>query len=531
MNKRLKNLPIYISDFKTMIEEDYLYIDKTEQIYNLISKGSKQFYFISRPRRFGKSLLISTLNEIFSGNKDLFKSLWISHSDYNWKEYYLINLDFSTIYNETSQELKLGLSDDLDMVAHKYDVDISKSNNPRSKLKSLIYELHKKNPQNKVVILIDEYDYPILNNLDNLKIAKANQKVLKSFFSIIKGMTKYLRAAFITGVTRFAKTSIFSGMNNLNDISLKKEGADLLGYTETELNTYFKQYIENMAKEKKSTKKEIEKEIKDWYNGYRFSEIEIKIYNPFSVLYYFNDKVLSNYWLETGTPSFLVHLLKSQFEEVERIRAIELGKESLGSFEIDNVPIVALLFQAGYLTISDYDKNTKKYTLDFPNKEIKDSFNLYLVSALANSNTPRVEAAIDKLKKSLEENNIENFCKELRILLANIPYNLYIEHERYFHSLFQVIIILLGYEAQSEILTNKGRIDLVIITDNRIFIFEFKLHDSAEKALIQIQNKTYYEKYLNQDKPITLVGVSFSYKAKQLKIDWVKQDLDFSNFD
>ena len=359
-----------------------------------------------------------------------------------------------------------------------------------------------------------------------MKVAKANQKVLRNFFSTIKGMDQYLKFVFITGVTKFAKTSVFSGMNNRNDITLQPIASDLLGYTEEEVKMNFKEYIDLAAKNLNLDSNKLLEEIKKYYNGYRFSELETKVFNPFSLQYFLDRKKFENFWLETGTPFFLIHLLKGQYEKFENFKNVELSRESVGSFEIDQLPIIPILFQAGYLTISEYNNKTNQFKLDFPNFEVQQAFDKYLIAALSNSDTYTVNSTISQLKDALENNDVENFCNSIRILLANIPYNLYIEHERYFHSLFHLIVNLLGFEAQSEILTNKGRIDLTIITKKRIYIFEFKLYNSSESALNQIIDKTYYEKFLNQNKPITLVGISFSYKVKHLKVEYVKSEIN-----
>ncbi len=378
---KIKDLSIYISNFKDMIQGNYLYIDKTEYIYKLF-KGYKHYYFLSRPRRFGKSLLLSTLKELFLGNKELFKDLWIYSSDYKWQEYPVIYLDFSIIPHLTAQELRRSLNNKLKEIAQEHNINLNYSDTPEESLTSLIKSLSQKNP---VVILIDEYDKPILDHLKNIEQAQEQRNILKSFYDIIKESDQYLRAVFLTGVSRFSKTSLFSGINNLNDISLKPETAQLLDYTQQELEMHFRFYIESFANKLNISNQELLKELKNWYNGYRFSKENIYVYNPFSVLYSLNDKDFINYWFESGTPTFLIHLMSKQYYSIENIDQEEVSQETLGNFDIDNIPLVPLLFQTGYLTIADYDQATQKFKLKFPNYEVKYSFTKFLVPTLSHS--------------------------------------------------------------------------------------------------------------------------------------------------
>ena len=292
----MKNLPLDISTFSTMIKEDYLYVDKTEYIYNLF-KTKRRYFFLSRPRRFGKSLLISTLKELFSGNKELFKNLWIGkQADFNWQEHPIIHLDLSLADNETSQELKISLKYMLDGVAEKLGVDISKAYSPKTKLKLLVEKLAVKNT---VVVLIDEYDKPILDHIHNPKRAQAQRVALKSFYDAFKGLDAHLRAIFITGISKFSKTSIFSGLNNLYELSNDPEGAALTGYTEAELTTYFADYIADYSLIENQKYARVLDTIRYWYNGYQFSSEPIKVYNPFSIMYFFQRKAFQNYWFES----------------------------------------------------------------------------------------------------------------------------------------------------------------------------------------------------------------------------------------
>lgn len=518
----MKKLPVDVSSFPLMIRDNYLYIDKTKNIYDLITR--RRLYFLSRPRRFGKSLLISTLKEIFTGNKALFKDLWIGkHSDYLWPKHPVIQLDFSDLSFETSQEFKINLSRNLEKIGASFGIDISKEPLINIKIQTLIEELSKKN---KVVILIDEYDAPLLNNLDNQTIAQAIQKVMKLFFSTIKSMDArdYIHAIFITGVTKFSKTSLFSGFNNLNDVTLSPEAATLLGYTKEELETYFKEYIDQFAQKENSSPQQTINIITQWYNGYRFSRDERTVFNPYSVLHCFDNKYIDNYWLNTGTPGFLIELLKNKYGTMEDLKSLKVPSEFLGSFELGTLPLIAILYQAGYLTLDTYDSETREYTLKYPNEEVGLSFKKYIVASLIQSDQRNVDAALSQLKDALEENDLEQFCTIVKSLIAGIPYQLHGKNEGYYHSLLHLIADMIGIDGRSEITTSEGRIDFAVQKKSRIFVFEFKYNSTPKKALDQIIQKNYALKYARFKKPITLVGIAFNAKRKEFSLDWIAKE-------
>ena len=513
-----KYLPLDVSEFETMILDNYLYIDKTEYIYNLFSHG-RRYFFLSRPRRFGKSLLISTLKELFLGKKELFKNLWISASDYKWQEHPVIHLDFSVIDHKTSHELEIALARKLEKIADEHAIDLSKDPTLGSKLETLVVELAKKN---KVVILVDEYDKPILDHIKNFEESEKQREVLKSFYDVIKGLGLYLRAFFVTGVSRFSKTSLFSGLNNLDDISLDPEAAQLLGYTQKEMEENLSPYLQDFAEEKNISPRELMLELKKWYDGYRFTEKEIYIYNPFSVLYALSKKKFANYWYQSGTPTFLIHLIENQYDTIEDIDKIEFSQESLGNFAINKIPLISLLFQTGYLTISDYDEKTNKFKLNFPNFEVERSFTRFFVETLTHASHAIFNRLSSQLINALNNNDIEEFCSVLKTLFAHIPYPL-IKREDYYHILFQFLLSLLSLEAQSEIMTNKGRIDLVLSTRTHDYIFELKLNASPEDALAQIKQLGYYERFLHRGKKVVLVGLAFTPKGDQLHLEYIQE--------
>ena len=388
----MKKLPIDVSTLEIILSGNYLYVDKTEIIHDLITKG--RYYFLSRPRRFGKSLFISTLKEIYSGNKSLFKDLWIGKSDYSWEKYPVINLDFSSLDIDSAEALKRSLSEELDALAEQQGITLEEFTTPGSKLKGLIRLLAR---ENRVVMLIDEYDAPLLNNLDNEKTCKANQKVLRNFFSVLKSLDSSLQAIVITGVTKFSKTSLFSGLNNLNDITIDPRASKLLGYTHDEIDTYFAPYIARFAETTTRAPQDINNEMEAWYGGYRFSEESVKVFNPFSVLYYLEKQRRDNYWLESGTSGFVIELLQKSFFVLDDIEAVKFSDKSLGTFDIGHIPLIPILFQTGYLTIEEYFPKTLEYRLGFPNAEVSESMKKYLMVAYSHTDISTVERSTSYL--------------------------------------------------------------------------------------------------------------------------------------
>lgn len=371
-----KKLPIGIQTFSEIIQDGYVYIDKTAYIHTLITTG--KCYFLARPRRFGKSLLVSTLAEIFSGNKELFAGLAIESLPYNWKKHPVVIISFADVDCTTSERLQESLKRYLQDIASTHQITFEASLNPGEMLQALVRKLAEQAP---VALLIDEYDYAILKHIHNPHMAGGMREVVKNFYAVIKGLDKYLKFIFLTGVSKFSKTSIFSGLNNLNDISLDDVYNTLLGYTKDEIVGGFEQYLIDAAEHNKCPVDQLLDGIKIWYDGYQFSREEngIKIYNPFSVLLFLLKKQFSNYWFETGTPTFLINLLKAKDYPIEDFENIKATQGELGQFEVDAIDLKTLLFQTGYITIKSYNADTRNYTLGFPNKECIDSLAEHLM--------------------------------------------------------------------------------------------------------------------------------------------------------
>jgi Predicted AAA-ATPase/PD-(D/E)XK nuclease superfamily len=526
----MKKLPIGIQTLAAIIKDHYLYVDKTEQIYTVINRG--KYFFLSRPRRFGKSLLISTLKEIFSGNKELFKDLWIGNSNYEWVRYPVIYIDFSIIAHRTPAQFESSLIEYLLSIATEYSIDIEYKTTPEGVLGVLVKSLF--NTYGPVVVLIDEYDKPILDHISNIGVAHKQQAILRGFYAAIKGLDAYLRFIFMTGITKFSKTSVFSGLNNLQDLTLDPSTGALLGYTQAEVESYFTGYIATIAKQQNSTVQTISQNAQSWYNGYQFSEKNVRVYNPYSILLYLSEGRLLNYWFETGTPSFLVNLIKTKEYSIESIENVELNIQDMGSFELDDIRLMPLLFQTGYLTIKSYDALTQNYVLDYPNEETKVSFLHYFASSLTTAPVSLFNSSILRLIQALKNNDMDLFFQTLEVFFAAMPYTMQLSQEKYYQSIFYVIVQLIGAYIHAEVATSEGRIDATIETQSHVYIFEFKLDQSAQKALNQIKEKRYYQKYVqtNQSLPelqhlrkhIILVGASFSLAKRNIDT-WLVEKL------
>ena len=501
----MKKLPIGIQEFSELIEDNCIYVDKTKYIYSLMKH---KYYFLSRPRRFGKSLLLNTIKEIFLGNKELFKGLWI-YDKIDWKPCPVIKISFSNIDYKT-----LGLEKAIELVltklAQEHGIELSMSSYSL-KFDELIRKLAEKE---KVVILIDEYDKPIIDYLDNLDQAEENRKTLKNFYSIIKDADQYIRFFFITGVSKFSKVSIFSDLNNLEDITLNDEFSTLLGWTQEELEHYFSEYIAIAEKRYANYYSDIKPVIKQWYNGYSWDGVNF-VYNPVSLLIFFRNRIFNNYWFSTATPTFLMTMIREKQYTAFDIEKCEVNISLLDKYDLKTMTLLPLLFQTGYLTIKHYDFFTGKIILDYPNKEVADSFSTYILSELTIGELDKTDVLLGHITNAFTGNNIEKFIEAINVLFKNIPYTLIEEREKYYHSIFYTIMKLLGVKIEAEILTIDGRIDAVVKTENSIYIIEFKINHSAAIAIDQILKKDYASKYSNDSRPKYLLGINFDTETKR----------------
>lgn len=504
--------------FRNIIQGGYLYVDKTQDIYRLVKPGSG-IYFMSRPRRFGKSLLISTLSEIFSGNKELFKEQWIYTSDYDWQPHPVLHIDFSLHRIQSAEDLEVRFLRHFQLIAEEYEIELV--DGPFDiQCEDLIRKMAAKKP---VAILIDEYDRPLLESLENLEEAKRIRNVLRDFYTILKSMDRYIRFIFITGISKFSKVGVFSTMNNLTDITMDLRFATLLGITEEELLTYLDAHIEAFAQRENMTFEEMLTKIRDFYNGFRFVETAPRVYNPFSTLTLLEKQRFANYWFETGTPTFLLKLLKQQQYNIESLDDLRLPELAFSTYEIEDLSIVPLLFQTGYLTIKEYDSDLGGiYTLGYPNTEVSNAFQAYLLREFNQRDFGLNNSHLYRLLEALLANEMDAFFENLQTFFADVPYNIHLKHEKYYQTIFYLIFRLIGTHIQAEVHTNRGRIDAVVETAECIFLFEFKLDGDAAVALQQIRANQYFQKYQQHAKPALLIGANFDSEQRQI-VEWLTE--------
>ncbi len=499
----MKKLPIGISDYKKLREGGYIYVDKTEYIYRLIKEGSG-YYFLSRPRRFGKSLLISTIRYLFEGQRELFKGLYI-YNKWNWEESYpVIRIDFAQAQVKNAKELEKELKATIIETGRKYGYGYNKEYTINRNLRLLIeeiYEITKK----QVVILIDEYDKPILDNIENKQEVERIREELKGFYTTLKGLDEYIKFVLVTGVSKFAKVTLFSGLNQLKDISLDLRYGNICGYTQEELEIYFKDYLEGVNLE----------EVRDWYNGYSF--LSDRLYNPFDILLYLDSKKFKNYWYETGKTEFLFKLLKNKDYQLPFLTKAYYTNDILDKFDINYISIEALMFQTGYLTIKEVKtiELEEMYLLDYPNKEVRQSFNRDLVFYITKSyHTDRIYY----LKIAIINEEIEKIKEQIEIFINSISYNI-LKNEYVYQAAIYGLIYSTGFNVIIEDNTSKGRIDLTILVNRSIvYIIEFKVIEKEEKkgkALKQIEEKEYYKKYLDYQK-IYIIGIELNKNKREI---------------
>ena len=509
----MKRLTCSQYDFEKMVKEDFLYIDKTEYIWQMISSGSCG-YFLARPRRFGKSLLLSTLKAVFEGKRELFKGLALYDKSYDWKQYPVIHLDLGNCQCNTAEELENRLQNKVANSAECLGV-VLRGNDATIQFENLIFDSSKFAPP---VVLIDEYDKPILGNIDSPHVDEILRK-LKGFYSVVKTSFPLLRFFFLTGVSKFCHVSVFSDLNNLTDISMDARFATMLGYTQEEFEHYFAEYIAQTESQQELPHNEYLTEIKRWYDGFRFEENADTVYNPVSLASFFiSGGKFKNFWFATGTPSFLIKLIKKAKFDFERTLNEPASELSFAAYDVDNLSVLPLLLQTGYLTIKSSFKEfgTTSYMLDFPNFEVKSAFDCYLLNAYTTVESESIQSYAKSLARFVRSGDVEGFHECLTALIASIPYELFIKEEKYFQTIIYLLFLLLGVYIEAEAHTNIGRIDAVAACGDWIYIFEFKLDKNENIAFDQIMSRKYYQKYQCRGKHVMLIGANFSYEARQL---------------
>ena len=517
----MKDLTSSVYSFEDLIQGGFLYVDKTEYIWQLI-RPAKEMYFLARPRRFGKSLTVSTLKAIFEGKKDLFKGLAIYDKPYDWKPYPIIHLDMANCDVHTEADLRDYLVRMMSRLAkqHGVSVDIQRTQ-LSSSFSELIEEIAR---ESQAVILLDEYDKPILESITSPDVLTIRD-TLADFYSAIKKEADFERFVFITGVSKFCHVSLFSKLNNLTDITMDTRYATMLGYTQEEFEANFREHIEATEKKLSLDHAEFLREVKAWYDGFRFHAGSPSVYNPVSLAKFFErGGEFNNYWFETGTPKFLVDLAKNQNFHFETALDEPVPGIAFSAFEIDNIDPLTLLLQTGYVTIKGTEKKMGEtwYHLDFPNREVAGSFNTYLLNRYSGKTQTGVVKFTAELTAALNDGDVKRLRKTMEVFFAGIPYDVHHKNESNFQNIFFALFRLLGYYIKAESRTNDGRIDAVAETEKFVFIFEFKLDDD-DSALEQIREKQYYKQYELSGKKIFLNGVTFSTQTGQIA-DWQTEE-------
>ncbi|HXK70838.1 MAG TPA: AAA family ATPase [Caldisericia bacterium] len=511
----MKKLPIGIQSFKSIREENYYYVDKTPFVKELSESG--KYYFLSRPRRFGKSLFLDTLKEAFLGSRELFKGLYL-YDNWDWsKKHPVIKISFGKGVHITSQDLNTKILEEFMDIENNFNIKLEKPSNS-GKLEEAIKKLSEKYGE-RVVVLVDEYDKPILDRIEEIAIAKENREILKDFYSVLKDADPYLKLVFITGVSRFSKVSIFSGLNQLNDITIDERFSTICGYTQDDLEEVFSDRLQDVDKD----------EVKRWYNGY--SWLGGKVYNPFDILLFLDKKTYSSYWFETGTPTFLMKLILQNRFYLPKLESLKASEEIVSNLDIDFIKIENILFQTGYLTIKEKKRLTEKtfYELTYPNIEVKMSFNNFYLNDTLPSISDKEESQINIIE-ALQNNDISRLREILYSFFSSIPGEWYRKneidrYEGYYASVIYALLNGSGLHTITEDATSVGRIDITVIYRGRVYILEFKVVDKDKEggALKQIKERRYYEKYQGMYGDIYILGIEFSKEKRNIvNFEWEK---------
>ena len=505
--------PIGIQTFEKIIKEGYVYIDKTDLVYSLAKGG--EIYFLSRPRRFGKSLLLSTLKAYFEGKKELFAGLKIDALEKDWHLHKVFHIDFNGENFTLPGTLENCLTTYITNWEKEYDIHPIESESVGSRFEKILKVASEKTGQGAVV-LIDEYDKPLLDVLEkDPELLDRNRETLKAFYSVFKRTDAYLRFVFLTGVTKFSQVSVFSGFNQPKDISMYEKYEALCGITEEELLSYFEEPIREMAQSDGCSEQEMQMLLKQRYDGYHFGKNMTDVYNPFSLLNAFDSKDIRDFWFASGTPTYLIRLMNHFNEGIDQLTGRYYTLDEFVNYKADIEYPLPMIYQSGYLTIKEYDKDMGLFLLDFPNNEVKGGFLTMLTSNYLQTKVP-VESWIRQAVFALKQGKLEEFMKMLTSFLAGIPYSMRRkederERERYFQYTFYLILRLMSvYTVSVEREQSEGRVDCIVETPKFVYIFEFKLDGSAEEAIKQIEDKGYARPYECDSRTICKIGVNFS---------------------
>ncbi len=507
--------PIGIQNFGEIRRDGYAYVDKTTLMYKLVSEG--KYYFLSRPRRFGKSLFLSTLEAYFEGQKELFEGLAVSHLEKEWVKHPVLHLDLNTRKYDCKEALDQELNRHLEDWERVYGDEFS-SRAPEERFLQVIRKAYEKTGC-RVVILVDEYDKPMLQAIGNDTLQTEYRNTLKAFYGALKSCDRYIRFAFLTGVTKFGKVSVFSDLNNLIDISLDQRYATICGMTEEEIHANFDEGVGLLAEANGMTQEECYARLKRDFDGYHFTIGSPGMYNPFSMLNTLASQQFRDYWFETGTPSFLVYQLKKTGYPLESMTTEELSTDTLNSIDIMDENPLPLLYQSGYLTLKSYNQEFDEYQLGFPNREVEQGFIKYLYPFY----TPKVQDkgtfAISNFVKAIRKGDAEGFMRRLENFFANGDYQVMGDLELYFQNTLYVFFRLMGFYVEVERHTTDGRMDILMQTPQYIYILELKLDKTADEALAQIEAKGYAKPFADDARHLFKIGINFSTSTRRID-DW-----------
>jgi hypothetical protein len=505
MKKPLRKLPIGVQDFPSLREDGYLYVDKTALVYQLATENKA--YFLSRPRRFGKSLLISTLGAYFEGRRECFEGLAIAELEDAWTEYPVLRLDLNAERYHQPESLHAILNAHLERWELLYgSVGVERSLPER--FFGVIEKAHLQTGK-RAVVLVDEYDKPLLTTLDNPELLAEMKAILKPFYGVLKSADAHLKFVFLTGVTKFGQVSVFSDLNQLRDLTLDPTYATLCGLTFQELQNNFGPEIEALAFQEELSVPECLEKIKTWYNGYQFFPNAEGVFNPFSTLLLFQTRVFAGHWFQTGTPTFLVELLKKSDYDLRELEGVQLSADQFANYRADADQPLPVLYQSGYLTIKGYNRRAQIYTLGYPNAEVKYGFLSFLNPDYTGLDRDKSGINVYYFCRDLEQGDIDSFMTRLQAFFGGIPYELETQNEKYYQMVLYVIFTLLGQYVRAEIRFSFGRADLIVENDEHVYLFELKLFDTAENALQQIEDKGYAVPYGMSSKQIHKIGVEF----------------------
>ena len=520
MSKKI--YPIGIQNFEKIRRDGYFYVDKTALVYRLAKSGS--YYFLSRPRRFGKSLLLSTLEAYFEGKKELFAGLAIEQLEKDWGRYPILHLDLNARQYENIGSLLEELNKYLEIWEQAYDSPFG-DRKPEERFFQVIRRAYEKTGQ-RVVILLDEYDKPLLQAIGKPELQEAYRSLLKAFYGVMKSADGFIRFAMLTGVTKFSKVSVFSDLNNLEDISFRRTYNELCGISEQELQDNLGNELPEFSRSSGLTESELCDKLRRYYDGYHFAPDTAGIYNPFSLLHAFKNREFGNYWFATGTPSYLVELLKRNHYDLDRLAHEETDAETLdGVDSVDSDPI-PVIYQSGYLTIKGYDAEFGMYRLGFPNLEVEEGFVKYLLPYYANVSASKTPFEISRFIREIRSGDYDAFFRRLQSFFADTPYETITglkperDTELHYQNVLFIVFRLIGLYTKVEYHTNRGRIDLVLQTDRYIYVMEFKLNGTAEEALQQINEKQYALPFVADGRKIVKIGVNFSSGTRNIE-RWV----------